>query len=50
MTSMIIIVVGLASICFLSAVLLSLALMMRGQWEKLGDNLGGERDQTRGRR
>lgn len=48
MASMIIIVVGLASICFLSAVLFGFALMMRGQWDKLGDTLGSGRDQSRG--
>lgn len=43
MAAMAIIVFGLASIVFLSAVLLGLALRMRGQW----DQLGGESDRAR---
>ena len=43
MASMVIIVLGLASIVFLSAVLLGLALRLRGQW----DQVGTDRDRTR---
>jgi len=32
-----IIILGIASIIFLSAALIAFALMMRGQWDKLND-------------
>lgn len=38
MTSSVIILFGLMSIIFLSAMLLGAALFMRGEWDKLGNS------------
>jgi hypothetical protein len=49
MGASVIIVFGLASIIFLSTVLLAAALLLRGQWNALADAAKEKRPRTRNR-